>query len=320
MGIEAVTDQGAGLAALDHGNGAITFCRIARMVGHKPPGSVFAGGHIDPIAALRRAHRNIHGVIVYGTALGQLGAFFIGRAGGANLLGSLSKQAGSLAEYLEKTEAELKRLERIEVTATKLRIASEGIVRGNHESFSEDVSKGGTPQGLLWKRALKKARTRNYRRAMQRYYDLLPFAVKSPHFCATHAAPATSKISAEKLIDIHQYPELCKGLVSNRMRRGDRPGGYTKGDVKRFRRALGLASHAPFIVGHTPLDSQNCYWLDVGGVKGHHVLYSAGQRWVGVMTQIGGEMVALRYPAEPLIELVNGLGKDEGKVREERVA
>ncbi len=194
------------------------------------------------------------------------------------------------------------------------------FVRGNHESFSEDVSKGGTPQGLLWKRALKKARTRDYRRAMQRYYDLLPFAVKSPHFCATHAAPATSKVSAEMLIDIHQHADLRRELVTNRMRRGDRPGGYTKGDLKRFRRALGLGAHAPFIVGHTPLDSENCYWLEVGGMKGHHVLYSAGRRWVGVMTRIGGEMVPLRYPAEPLLELVNGLGKDKDQAREERVA
>lgn len=194
------------------------------------------------------------------------------------------------------------------------------FVHGNHESFSEDISKGGTPQGLLWKRALKKARSRDYRRAMQRFYDLLPYAVKSPFFCATHAAPATTKISAEMLIDIHGNAELRKELVANRMMRGDRPGGYTKGDVKRFRRTLDLATDTPFIVGHTPMDSENCYWPDVGGVKNHHVLYSAGQRWVGVMTRIGGEMVPLRYPVEPLLKLLNGLGKEKGQARKERVA
>ena len=194
------------------------------------------------------------------------------------------------------------------------------FVRGNHESFSEDISKAGTPQGMLWKRALKKARSRDYRRAMQRYYDLLPYAVKSPYFCATHAAPPTTKVSAEILTDIHQRAELRKELVANRMMRGDRPGGYTKGDVKRFRRMLGLATDTPFIVGHTPLDNENCFWPDVGGVKNHHVLYSAGHQWVGVVTRIGGEMVPLRYPVEPLIQLVNELGKDKGKAREERVA
>ena len=194
------------------------------------------------------------------------------------------------------------------------------FLRGNHESFSEDVAKGGTPQGLLWKRALKKARTRDYRRAMQRYYALLPYVVKSPHFCATHAGPTTAKVAAEMLIDINQHEDLCKELVTNRMRRGDRPGGYTKGDIKRFRRSLGLEAHTPFVVGHTPLDRENCFWPNVGGVKNHHVLYSASQRWVGVITRIGGELVPLRYPVEPLIKLVNGLGEDKGKADEERVA
>lgn len=52
---------------------------------------------------------------------------------GANLFNGLAKQAGSLSEFLEKTEAELKRLERIESSSTKLRIASEGLIRNNHE-------------------------------------------------------------------------------------------------------------------------------------------------------------------------------------------
>ena len=52
---------------------------------------------------------------------------------GANLLASLSKQAGVLTAYLEKTEFDLKKLEKVEANATKLRVASEGICRKNHE-------------------------------------------------------------------------------------------------------------------------------------------------------------------------------------------
>jgi hypothetical protein len=52
---------------------------------------------------------------------------------GASLFSTLAKQAGTLSEYLDKTEAELKRLERIESSSTKLRIASEGLIRNNHE-------------------------------------------------------------------------------------------------------------------------------------------------------------------------------------------
>ena len=76
------------------------------------------------------------------------------------------------------------------------------FIRGNHDSFGEEISKGGVPQGLFWKRALNKARGKEYRKAMQRYYDLLPYVVVSPDFCAAHAAPPRSKVSADMLVDI----------------------------------------------------------------------------------------------------------------------
>lgn len=194
------------------------------------------------------------------------------------------------------------------------------FIRGNHESFSEDIGKAGVPQGMLWKRALKKARGRNYRRAMQRYYALLPFAVKSPYFCATHAAPPSSKLTIDKLIEISEHPDLRKQLVTDRMRLGGRPGGYTKGDVKRFRRLLGLSEDTPFIVGHTPMDQEGTFWPDIGGAKNHHVLYSAGDKWVGVVALVANEMVPLRYPTEPLRGLVNGLAGGSDITRDERVA
>ena len=194
------------------------------------------------------------------------------------------------------------------------------FVRGNHDSFSEDIAKGGVLQGLLWKRALKKARGADYRRAMQRYYDLLPYVVVSPDFCAAHAAPPRTKISVDMLIEIHRYPGLVKELISNRMQRHDRPGGYTKGDIRRLRKALGLPRETPFIVGHTPMDQNDTYWLNVGGAENHHVLYSAGESWVGAFTRIGGEMWPLKYPAEPLLGLVNGLVGGRGKTGKQRLA
>jgi hypothetical protein len=187
------------------------------------------------------------------------------------------------------------------------------FVRGNHDSFSEAISKGGVPQGLLWKRALKRARGKEYRKAMQRYYDLLPYVVASPDFCAAHAAPCRSKVSQEMLIDIHRYPGLVPELINNRMVRPNRPGGYTKGDVRRFRKTLGLPSETAFIVGHTPMDQSNAYWLNVGGADAHHVLYSANEAWVGAFTRIGGEMWPLKYPVEPLLALVNDLASAKGE-------
>lgn len=181
------------------------------------------------------------------------------------------------------------------------------FIRGNHDGFMEEISKGGIPQGLLWKKALKDARGKEYRKAMRRYYELLPYVVSSPHFAATHAAPPRSKISENMLVEINNYPGLIPELISNRMVRPNRPGGYTKGDIKRFRKTLDLPSDAPFIVGHTPLDMVNTYWLDVGKVINHHILYSAGDTWVGAFVELDGQMVPLRYPVESLVDLINNL-------------
>ena len=183
------------------------------------------------------------------------------------------------------------------------------FIRGNHDSFAEDVGKGGVPQGLLWKRALREARGKEYRNAMQRFYDLLPYVVASPDFCAVHAAPPGNKVTREMLIDIHQHPELAQEMTRNRMQRRNRPGGYSKGDVKRFRKVLGLPPETPFIVGHTPMDQKNTYWLNVGGTDNHHVLYSANDAWVGAFARIGKQMWPLKYPVEPLRRLVNHLAK-----------
>ena len=83
-------------------------------------------------------------------------------------------------------------------------------IRGNHDGFSDDIAKDGIPQGLLWKRALKEARGKRYRKAMARYYELLPYVVASTRFAAVHAAPPRTKISADMLVNIqaHGYNPL----------------------------------------------------------------------------------------------------------------
>jgi hypothetical protein len=180
------------------------------------------------------------------------------------------------------------------------------FIRGNHDSFSEDLAKDGIPQGLLWAKALRETRGKAYRKAMQRYYDVLPYVVVSDDFACAHAAPPKTKISPDMLVDLHRYPGLIMELINNRMYRPNRPAGYTKGDFRRFRKAMKLAPETPFIVGHTPLDRSDTLWLNAGGIEHHHILYSASQNYVGVFTRIGGEMLPLRYLAESLLPVVNG--------------
>jgi len=186
-------------------------------------------------------------------------------------------------------------------------------IRGNHDCFSEDVGKDGIPQGLLWDRAIRKGRGEDYKKEMDRFYDLLPYVAVSGDFAACHAAPPKTKVTLDLLINIREYPGLITELTCNRLYRPNRPGGYTKGDVKRLRKALKLAPESELFVGHTPLTRHETLWLNVGGIENHHVVFSGNIPWIGVFTRVGGRMIPLRYRTEHLLPVVNGLpAEDQG--------
>ena len=184
-------------------------------------------------------------------------------------------------------------------------------VRGNHDSFSEDLAKQGIPQGLIWKRALKKQRGKDYQKEMKRFYELLPYVAFSRHFVACHAAPPVSSTSLDKMINIRRNPKLYKELADNRLRQANRPSGYAGSDVKRFRKCLGLSKKTPVIVGHTPLSLDDTLWENVGEIENHYIVYSSDSRWVGLMAQIGDRLYPFRYPVEPMISIINALPEEE---------
>jgi hypothetical protein len=180
-------------------------------------------------------------------------------------------------------------------------------IRGNHDSFSEDIAKDGVPQGLLWGKELSDRRGTVYLKAMREFYRLLPYVVASPDFVACHAAAPKSEVSREMLVNLHRHPSLILELINNRLRRPNRPQGYSRSDVKRFRRSLNLDKHTPFIVGHTPLDREGTLWLNVDGITNHHVLFSANPQEVGVFTRVDDLMVPLVYPVDALTPIINRL-------------
>jgi len=177
-------------------------------------------------------------------------------------------------------------------------------IRGNHDSFSEEVGKRGVPQGLLWGKQLKKSRGKAYKKEMERFYDNLAYVAYSKHFLCCHAGPPTSAFNMNALVNIHKYPKLMKELVTNRMQNSNRMSGYNKSDIKKMRHCFNVADDTPFIVGHTPMDNEETIWENVGGVANHTVAYAANLEWVGVMAQIGKKMYSIRYPVEPLTALV----------------
>jgi len=180
-------------------------------------------------------------------------------------------------------------------------------VRGNHDSFDEDIGKEGIPQGLLWAKALRDTRGEAYKQAMDRFYELLPFVVLSKTYVACHAAPPKAKVDMDMLVNIHKYPALIKEVTCNRLNRPNRPAGYTKGDVKRFRSTLKLGGKAELFVGHTPLTRHDTIWSNVGGIEHHDVVFSGNIPWIGVYTSTDGEMIPLKYRAESLLPVINSM-------------
>lgn len=180
-------------------------------------------------------------------------------------------------------------------------------LRGNHDSFDEEVGKSGVAQGVLLRRRARELRGERYEAALARFFDLLPYAVKSSDFIACHGGPPLGKTTREALINIRHHPGLARELTWNRPRRPGNAVGYSKRSVKAFRKALGADVGTPFIVGHTPLSAEGTLWLEAGGIANHHILYSARRHKVAAFVRVDGRLVPLEYSGESLIASVNSL-------------
>ena len=180
-------------------------------------------------------------------------------------------------------------------------------IRGNHDSFAADVSKGGIPQGLLWEKHLLDERGARYKQEMDRYYDQLPYVVLAKDFLACHASPPSCNVKLEMLINANEQRGLMEQFIHNRVKRPGYPGGYTSKDVKRFRKGLELDPNFTFIVGHNPLNETETLWLNAGNIVNHHIVYGANLHSIGVFTRIGDGMIPLSYNTEPLVEVINAL-------------
>ena len=178
-------------------------------------------------------------------------------------------------------------------------------IHGNHESFSPDVGKGGVPQGVLFRKHLKKRRGKAFVEEIEKLFDGLAFVVQGNEFAACHGAPVRSRVNRDTLVNIHRYPGIQNEVVWNRLRQSNRPSGYGKGSVKRFRQTLNLSKHAPMIVAHTPLSDEETIWLNVGDITGHHVVYSAHTHRVAAMVMSAGHMTPLEFVAEPALAFLN---------------
>ena len=176
---------------------------------------------------------------------------------------------------------------------------------GNHDSFSMDVMKAGVPQSLLWDKWVCESRGEEYRDELAVFYQQAPLVALSEDFCACHAGPPRAKVSRDILVNARQSPNLVHELTWTRVKTPGFPAGYIRGDVRRFRKSLGLEEDAPFIVGHYPFSNDGTVWLNVAQIPHHHILYSARPDQLAVFTRIEGDMVPQIYPSEPIMDWIN---------------
>jgi len=179
------------------------------------------------------------------------------------------------------------------------------FIVGNHDSFLHEIMKQGIPQGLLWEKHVLSSRGEEYKADLELFYQQSPLLVLSKDFIACHAGPARKKVSRQSMVDAHQFPDIVHDLTWNRIRTTAFPAGYTRSDVRQFRKGLEVDSDTPFIVGHHPCSIDETLWLNVGQINQHHVVISSRPDRVGVFTGIDGVMVPQIYPVEALTTWLN---------------
>ena len=179
-------------------------------------------------------------------------------------------------------------------------------LRGNHDSFSHEVTKEGVEQGRLWRLLLRELRGDRYVEEMERFYRLGPYIAVSRGFIACHAGPPLESVSRRTLVEIRSHARLMHQLTWNRLKTPGKPAGYRKRDVVALRKALGADRSDALIVSHNPPSEEETFWLDVGGIKDHHMVYSAHDDSFAVFARIGEAMVPLEYRGEPLLDYLAG--------------
>ncbi|THB78175.1 MAG: serine/threonine protein phosphatase [Desulfobulbaceae bacterium] len=178
-------------------------------------------------------------------------------------------------------------------------------LKGNHDSFSDDLAKNGVLQGLIMKQFLQKTRGSGYVEAMQTFYQRIPYMIRSDSFIACHAGPPRVGTTREQLINITDHPQTAKEVTRTRPKLPHNLSGYGKSEIKALRKVLKAVKSTPFIAGHTPLDPFGSVWQNVSSIKNHHIICSSHQHGPAYFIRIKGAMVPLTSTYEPLLKLIN---------------
>lgn len=177
-------------------------------------------------------------------------------------------------------------------------------LRGNHDTFDEALVKNGIRQGKEFYDFVIEHRGVQYAKAVQEYFDALPLSVVGENYVIVHAGPVRGGTDRNDLVNVNRNPDHYWQLIWNRI---NEFGGtvsskeYDEYDIEQTRRKLGMSTDTQFIVGHNPLwnnGNRTGIWLDVLGIKGHHILYSGAGTRAPYLTFEGGRLT-VNYAIAP---------------------
>lgn len=153
-------------------------------------------------------------------------------------------------------------------------------IRGNHDTFDENIAKSAVKQGLELRNYLDAHRGPEYVAAVDRFFEALPMFIIGNGYVITHAGPVRHGCTRQELIDVKDNPDYYRQLLWNRLHefRGT-PSlkEYGEEDIRRMLKKLELPEDTPFIVGHNPMwrtGNDSGIWRDIIGIKNHIIIYS----------------------------------------------
>lgn len=183
-------------------------------------------------------------------------------------------------------------------------------IRGNHDTFDPRLRKSGIAQGVEFRDALVESKGEDYAAAVGRFFESLPVFIIGEGFIITHAGPPRGGLVREEIINIRRYPEKYHQLMWTRVNEfhgNPSPKEYGEKDLRLVIDQLGLPPQTHFIVGHNPLwtDGNTIgVWLDVIGIKNHHIIYSGSGSRAPYFTLEDGKLV-LKLAVDPKQEVYN---------------
>jgi hypothetical protein len=170
-------------------------------------------------------------------------------------------------------------------------------IRGNHDTFDPRLRKSGIAQGVEFRDALVATHGEDFAAAIGRFFESLPVFIIGEGFVITHAGPPRGGLVREELINIKNYPEKYHQLIWNRVNEyhgNPSPKEYGEKDLRLVLELLDLPSDTHFIVGHNPLwtdGNTTGVWMNVIGIKNHHILYSGSGSRAPYFTLEAGKLV-----------------------------